>query len=151
MKFRDSVLLLAVMALATPAFAATVPAKPVAAKPAAKKPAAAKPAPAPVPDLPVDPVALTGQARVAAARGDTDLALRLAQSVIVATPAQPGAYNLLADIYAGMKQPEAARNYYNLALSIDPADMTATQGLSALDKAGDSRAANADGAKSPAP
>ena len=41
------------------------------------------------------------QAQAASAKGDTDLALRLAQAAIVADPARPATYDALGDVYAG--------------------------------------------------
>jgi len=104
--------------------------------------------------VPIDPVALGEAARAAVTRGEIELALRLAQSAIVANPARIESYNLLGDIYAGNKEPESARNYYNIALTIDPTDHTATQALAALDKGGETRAAQAgpsEGTKSAVP
>ena len=126
MRFALSSLLL--LALALPADAAT-PAKPVAkaeAKPAAK---------APVIEPQPDPVTLIAQARDAQSRGESDLALRLAQSAIVADPARPASYDALADLYLALNQPEAARSYFGEALSIDPNDPGALEGMAALDHA----------------
>ncbi len=127
MRFALSAVLL--LALAPTAYAAT-PAKPVVkagARPAAK---AAAPASDPQPD----PVTLIAQAREAQNRGESDLALRLAQSAIVADPARPASYDALADLYMALNQPEAARSYFDEALSIDPNDDGARRGMLALDQ-----------------
>jgi Tfp pilus assembly protein PilF len=122
--------------LAVPASAANAkkPAKP-AAKPAAKT-ATVDPQP--------DPTILVAQSRAAQSRGETELALRLAQSAIVADPARPSSYDALADIYAANDAPDYARSYYSTALSIDPTDMAAQKAMAALDRgANDKRSADA--------
>jgi Tfp pilus assembly protein PilF len=127
---------LAAALLASPAFAATAKKtiKP-AAKPAAKA-AAIEPQP--------DPTLLVQQSRDAQSRGETELALRLAQSAIVADPARPSSYDALADIYAANNAPDYARSYYSTALSIDPTDMAAQKAMAALDRgANDKRSADA--------
>jgi len=129
-------LLMAALLLSHPAMAATVK-KPV--KPAAK---------AAIVDPQPDPANLVSQARDAQGRGETELALRLAQAAIVADPARPSSYDALADIYAAANVPDAARNYYNEALSIDPSDVSAQKAIAALNRgATDKRAANAQGTK----
>jgi len=119
------------------------PAKtPVPAKVTAKTPAAAKvsaPAKAAAPEPPVNVESLLTQSQVATGRGDVELALRLAQSAIVADPARPGSYVALGDIYAQTGQPDFARNFYDAALGIDPVDPAALKALAALDSAGSSR------------
>jgi Flp pilus assembly protein TadD len=82
-----------------------------------------------------DPVpALLGEAHAAQTRGEFELALRLAQSAIVADPARPTSYVALGDIYAGAGQQDYARTYYNEALSIDPAEPSALKAIAALDQ-----------------
>ncbi len=108
---------------------------------------AAKPAPEPV----NTPDSLVAAARAAASRGETELALRLAQSAIVADPARPASYDALGDVYAASNQPEFARNYYNEALSIDPLDAAAIRAIAALDRNGEKRAANVSGTKTGTP
>lgn len=110
MKFRAIPLLLL---LATPVWAATV------AKPKAEPPVTVE--------------SLLTQAHEAAGRGETELALRLAQSAIVADPARPGSYVALGDIYAEAGQGDYARNFYDAALGIDPSEPNALKGLSALE------------------
>jgi tetratricopeptide (TPR) repeat protein len=132
----DSCLCLTVAALllAGPADAATAK-KPL--KPAAKSAAVViEPQP--------DPAILIVQSHDAQGRGETDLALRLAQSAIVADPARPSAYDALGDIYAALNQPDFARSYYTEALSIDPADMPAQKAMTALDHGPGRQAAKAD-------
>ena len=129
--------LLAALLLTGPAVAAAAK-KPV--KPAAKAAAAVEPQP--------DPITLVAQSRDAQSKGDTELALRLAQAAIVADPARPSSYDALADIYAATNAPDFARNYYDAALSIDPTDLAAQKAIAALDRgAGDKRAASAEGTK----
>ena len=101
----------------------------------AASPALAAPAKPPKPEPPVTVESLLTQAHAAAIKGDIELALRLAQSAIVADPARTGSYVALGDIYAQAGQAEFARNYYDAALGIDPADPGALKALSALDQA----------------
>jgi tetratricopeptide (TPR) repeat protein len=144
--FRDSGLCLAFAAsvlLALPAMAENAPAK-KAIKPVAK-PSAAIVAPLTAKDL-------MAQARQAQARGDQELAVRLAQSSIVANPEIPDTYDTLGDMYAAQNEPEFARSYYNEALSIDPADSTALQAIAGLDRGTtDQRAANTEGSQTRTP
>jgi Tfp pilus assembly protein PilF len=120
-------LILALAVLVTPAMAAT-------------RPAPAKPAPALVAISADD---LMRQAQAASAKGDSDLALRLAQAAIVADPAKPATYNLLADLYVGAGQGDYASFYYGEALGIDPSDAAATRGMAQLNRNGNQRAAEA--------
>src|ERR1700685_1174660 len=83
------------------------------------------------------------QAQAASAKGDTDLALRLAQAAIVADPAKPATYDLLADLYAGAGRGDYASFYYGEALGIDPSDAAATRGTAELARNGNQRAAEA--------
>jgi Flp pilus assembly protein TadD len=137
MKFRTIPLFAAVLLAAPAAFAAPkTPAKDVPAKPAqataAKAPkakvAAKKPA------APVTVESLLAGSRAASTKGETELALRLAQSAIVANPARPASYVALGDIYARAGEEEFARSYYQAALGIDPADAGALSAMAALDK-----------------
>ncbi|HWY62654.1 MAG TPA: tetratricopeptide repeat protein [Rhizomicrobium sp.] len=135
--FADSCLCVAVAVLlfAAPAHAATAK---IAAKPAAK-PVAEVIEPQP------DPALLIARSRDAQSRGETDLALRLAQSAIVADPARPSAYTALGDVYAALNQPDFARSYYSEALAIDPADFAALKAMAALGQGGPGQqAAKAD-------
>src|SRR5690348_54573 len=109
----------AALLLASAAWAA--PAKPPLTKPSVVEP-------------PVTVESLLDQAHVAAAKGETELALRLAQSAIVADPARPTSYVALGDIYAETGQADYARNFYDAALGIDPAEPTALKALSELDR-----------------
>ena len=99
-------------------------------------------APAPVSTDPAGD--LIRDAQAAQGRGDKDLAIRLAQSAIVADPARPAAYNILGDLYAANGDSDYARFYYREALVIDPADASATRGLAALDRGESQQAAKAD-------
>jgi Flp pilus assembly protein TadD len=127
---RDS-LILALALLAMPAFAAAPK------RPAAKPPAAAA---APV----YSAVDLIDQAQAAQSRGEKELAVRLAQSAIVANPALPAAYNALGDLYAADGDADYARFYYRGALTIDPTDADATKAMAALEHVEATRAAKAD-------
>jgi tetratricopeptide (TPR) repeat protein len=130
-------LFLAALLAASPAAAVT-----------AKKPAKvhAKPAAATVEPQP-DAGKLIIQARDAESRGESDLAVRLAQSAIVADPAHAASYDALGDVYAANNQQDYARSYYAEALSIDPTDPAAQKAVAALDRSKDKRAASAEGFK----
>ena len=109
----------------------------------AAAPVLAAPAKPPKTETPVTVESLLAQAHAAVGKGDTELALRLAQSAIVADPARPTSYVALGDIYAEAGQPDYARNFYDAALGIDPAEPSALKALSELDHARTSTAANA--------
>lgn len=109
---------------------------------AAPKPASKASAPAKA-EAPLTVEALLTQARAAVTKGDTELAVRLAQSAIVADPARPTSYVALGDIYAEAGQPEYARSFYDAALGIDPAQPAALKAISALGKDHTSTTANA--------
>lgn len=87
----------------------------------------------PAPEQPVTVESLLSQAHDAVGKGDTELALRLAQSAIVADPARPDSYVALGDIYAQAGQADYARSYYDEALGIDPAEPNALKAIAALD------------------
>jgi hypothetical protein len=123
-------LMFALVLLAAPAMAAAPHKQPLPAK---EPPAAAA--------LSADD--LMRQAQAAGAKGDTDLAFRLAQAAIVADPAKPATYDLLADLYAGAGQGDYASFYYGEALGIDPSDPAAARGTAALNRNGNQRAAEA--------
>jgi Flp pilus assembly protein TadD len=107
---------------------------------AANKP---KLAPKPAAEQPVTVEGLLTQSKAAIARGETELALRLAQSAIVADPARPSSYVALGDIYAETGQAEFARSCYDAALAIDPAEPGALKAVAALDGKRPSTTANA--------
>ena len=86
---------------------------------------------------------LMRQAQAANAKGDKDLAVRLAQAAIVADPAKPQTYDLLADLYAGEGQSDFASFYYNEALGIDPSDPAAIRGAAGQGRSNSQRAAEA--------
>jgi len=133
MKFPRDSLILALALITAPALAAA-PKRPVV------KPVA--PVVAPTPSLSASE--LIGQARAAQARGEKELAVRLAQSAIVANPALPAAYNALGDLYAADGDGDYARFYYRGALTIDPTDADATRAMAALERGDNQRAAKAD-------
>jgi tetratricopeptide (TPR) repeat protein len=128
---RDS-LILALILLAAPAFAAA-PRHAVKALAPVEAPVSADPA-----------GDLMGQAQAAHARGEKELAVRLAQAAIVAAPARPATYNALGDLYAADGDADYARFYYREALNIDPTNDDATKAMAALDRDGGQRAAKAD-------
>ena len=105
--------------------------------------AAPKPAKVAKPEAPVTVEVLLVQAHAAVTKGDTELAVRLAQSAIVADPARSTSYVALGDIYAEAGQPDYARNSYDQALGIDPADPSALKAISALGKNHTATTANA--------
>jgi Flp pilus assembly protein TadD len=106
--------------------------------------AATAKAPKPIPPAaPITVESLLAQAHTAIAKGDTELAVRLAQSAIVADPARPTSYVALGDIYAEAGQSDYARNFYDAALGIDPVEPSALKALAALDSGRRSTAANA--------
>jgi len=76
--------------------------------------------------------ALLTQSQEAQVKGDTELALRMAQAAIVADPASTDAYVALGDLYARAGQSEYARSYYDAALQIDPQDAAALRAIAAL-------------------
>jgi len=88
------------------------------------------PAGAATPDPAV--TALISQAREAQVKGETELALRLAQAAIVAGPASTAGYVALGDLYARQGHADYARSYYEAALQIDPDDASARQAIAAL-------------------
>jgi Flp pilus assembly protein TadD len=110
----------------------------------AAAPVLAAPATPPKIEAPVTVEALLTQAHAAVGKGDTELALRLAQSAIVADPARPTSYVVLGDIYAEAGQPDYARNFYDAALGIDPGEPTALKALSALNSGRTATTANAN-------
>jgi Flp pilus assembly protein TadD len=116
---RRAIPLLAAFVVATsPVFAAPKPASKVSGPVKAEAP------------LTVE--ALLTQAHAAVTKGDTELAVRLAQSAIVADPARPTSYVALGDIYAEAGRPEYARSFYDAALGIDPAQPAALKAIAAL-------------------
>ena len=92
------------------------------------------PKPAAAVEQPVTVDGLLSQAHDAVGKGDTELAVRLAQSAIVADPARPRSYVALGDIYAEAGQAEYARSFYDQALGIDPSDAGALKALAALNR-----------------
>jgi Tfp pilus assembly protein PilF len=105
-------------------------------------PAAAAPS-KPAPEAPVTVESLLNQARAAIGKGETELAVRMAQSAIVADPARPQSYVVLGDIYAMAGHPDYARSFYDAALNIDPQDAGALKAISALDQNKPATTANA--------
>jgi tetratricopeptide (TPR) repeat protein len=133
---RDS-LILALICLMPSCWA--VPAMALAPRKPAKPQA---PVTQPAPALSADD--LMRDAQAAQAKGDHDLALRLAQSAIVAAPSRPAAYTALGDLYAAHGDADFARFYYRQALQIDPADADATRAMAALDRGETQQAAKVE-------
>jgi cytochrome c-type biogenesis protein CcmH/NrfG len=106
-------------------------------------PALGAPSKEPKPPPPLTVESLLAQAHAAVGKGDTELAVRLAQSAIVADPARPGSYVALGDIYADTGQAEYARSFYDAALDIDPSQPDALKAVAALDRAHPENSANA--------
>ena len=99
-----------------------------------------------VEDAPADPAgALIAQSRAAMQMGDKDLAVRMAQSAIVAAPARTDTYVALGDVYAASGEAEYAREYYDQALNIDPMDAGALKAVASLDHAPQQRTATRNG------
>jgi Flp pilus assembly protein TadD len=96
-----------------------------------------------VKEPPVTVESLLAGAHAATAKGDIELALRLAQSAIVADPARPASYVALGDVYAQAGQGDYARNYYDAALDIDPVNPSALKAISVLDHNRSETTANA--------
>lgn len=97
----------------------------------------------PAAEAPLTVEALHSQARAAIGKGETELALRMAQSAIVADPRRTHSYVVLGDIYAMAGQADYARNFYDAALNIDPQDAGALKAISALDTDKPATTANA--------
>ena len=116
-----------------PFFVLVALALPAAAPAKAATPAKPRPARPVIAASAGDPVAaLLEQSRDAQAKGEAELALRLAQSAIVADPARPSSYVALGELYAMTGQDTYARSYYEAALQIDPADAGAKAAVAAL-------------------
>lgn len=77
---------------------------------------------------------LLNKAQAAERHGNTERALLLAQSAIVADPADPATYIGLGDIYAHAGDAEFARNSYEKALDIDPNAPAALKAIAVLGK-----------------
>jgi tetratricopeptide (TPR) repeat protein len=72
--------------------------------------------------------------------GDADGAVQLYQSAIIYAPGDPVPYLKLAELYVRQSQLELARQYFSLALDVQPAYAPALQGLALLDLATGNRA-----------
>ena len=73
--------------------------------------------------------------------GDTEGAVQLYQSAIIYAPGDPVPYQKLAELYVRQSQLELARQYFSLALDVQPAYAPALEGLALLDLATGNRAA----------
>ena len=72
--------------------------------------------------------------------GDTGGAVQLFQSAIIYAPGDPVPYLKLAELYVLQSQLELARQYFSLALDVQPAYAPALEGLALLDLATGNRA-----------
>lgn len=72
--------------------------------------------------------------------GDSEGAIQLYQSAIIYSPGDPVPYLKLAELFVGQSQLELARQYFALALDVQPAYAPALQGLALLDLATGDRA-----------
>src|SRR5579871_3812524 len=72
--------------------------------------------------------------------GDMDGAIQLYQSAIIYAPGDPVPYQRLAELYVRNSQMELARQYFALALDVQPAYAPALEGLALLDLATGNRA-----------
>lgn len=72
--------------------------------------------------------------------GDTDGAVQLYQSAIIYSPGDPVPYLRLGELYMRQSETELARQYFSLALDVQPAYAPALQGLALLDLATGDRA-----------
>jgi len=89
---------------------------------------------------------LLSKSRAAELAGNREAALRYAQAAIVADPARPETYTALADLYMHERSPDSAAFYYSEALTIDPQDQSAAQGLALAEKESGTAAAAASDA-----
>ncbi len=72
--------------------------------------------------------------------GDATGAVQLYQSAIIYAPGDPVPYQKLAELYVRQTQLELARQYFALALDVQPAYAPALEGLALLDLASGDRA-----------
>ncbi len=72
--------------------------------------------------------------------GDAPGAVQLYQSAIIYAPGDPVPYQRLAELYVRQSQLELARQYFGLALDVQPAYAPALEGLALLDLASGDRA-----------
>jgi Flp pilus assembly protein TadD len=89
---------------------------------------------------PLDEPQLLHQADDAARNGDADAAVQLYQSAIIYMPGDPVPYQRLAELYVRGGRLEQARQYFSLALDVQPAYAPALEGLALLDLATGDRA-----------
>jgi tetratricopeptide (TPR) repeat protein len=84
---------------------------------------------------------LIAKAMAAQSQGKDELAIRLAQSAIVADPTKTAGYFALGDIYRRQNFPDYARDFYQQALDINPQDSTAKAAFARLNGAATTTAA----------
>ena len=80
------------------------------------------------------------QADDSARNGNADAAVQLYQSAIIYMPGDPVPYQHLAELYVRAGRLELARQYFSLALDVQPAYAPALEGLALLDLATGDRA-----------
>jgi cytochrome c-type biogenesis protein CcmH/NrfG len=88
---------------------------------------------------------LIARSRTAERTGNTNAALRYAQSAIVADPARASSYVVLGDLYLHAAQTDSAGFYYAEALEIDPQNAEALRGMAVTDEAQKTQATAAAG------
>jgi tetratricopeptide (TPR) repeat protein len=88
----------------------------------------------------IDEPQLLRSADNALTTGDAVGAVQLYQSAIIYAPGDPVPYQKLAELYVRQSQLELARQYFSLALDVQPAYAPALQGLALLDLAAGNRA-----------
>ena len=76
---------------------------------------------------------LLEKSHAAEAKGETQTALMMLQSAIVADPARASTYVALGDFYLRNHADAQAHKYFDEALNIDPKNMAAHKGLAGLD------------------
>ncbi len=84
---------------------------------------------------------LLARSKAAESRGESDKAIRLAQSAVVTDPARASSYTALGDLYARSGEAGYAAYYYGEALAIDPLEPEAQKGLARADRAAEQAAA----------
>jgi tetratricopeptide (TPR) repeat protein len=89
----------------------------------------------------IDEPQLLRSAEDAVKTGDAAGAVQLYQSAIIYAPGDPVPYQKLAELYVRQSQLELARQYFSLALDVQPAYAPALEGLALLDLATGNRAA----------
>lgn len=90
-------------------------------------------------------LSLASKGAAAMERGDFLAAQRLYETSVVANPANAAAFTGLGTAHEARGQARLARKYYNIALSIEPSDISALSRLAQLDLKEGNRAAATEG------